>query len=138
MIKFKRLKADELSSEMKYLIQQCSQQTINIGNTRIIEITADEPLVYIIDGVTEQLDEVFDARLEDWHVEATTKGPRLKGRIYGDKKLRFEDGQYVQTSPFVASRTPLKSGDIVQTKTSSYLLGTKLNLSLLGRTLYEM
>ena len=138
MIKFKRLKANELSSEMKYLIQQCSQQTINIGNTRIIEITADEPLVYIIDDVTEQIDECFDAHLEDWHVEMTGKGPRLKGRIFKDKKLRFSDGQCVQTSPFIASRTPLKPGDIVQTKTSAYLLGTKLNLSLLGRTLYEM
>ena len=61
-----------------------------------------------------------DGLLENWFLN----GSIVHGKIYNDRKKRFEDGRSIHTSTIVeASATELAEGVIIETRNSVYLLG---------------
>ncbi|QIG69779.1 hypothetical protein EVB81_210 [Rhizobium phage RHph_I46] len=65
----------------------------------------------------------YTARLEDWGVVEGKN--QLFGNVFEDSKGRFDDGQFVKTSPAFDDPKDLKEGDLVSTKSSVYLLGKR-------------
>lgn len=69
----------------------------------------------------------YDAVLEDWSPLLYDGVAYLYGKIFRDSKGRFADGTDVRTSPLLAMTVEqvksLKKGDIVKTRSSTYLLG---------------
>ena len=63
-------------------------------------------------------------RLENWFIDTISYGaPVIWGELYDDVRNRFKEGQHVHTSSILSSLDNLKTGDIVITENSSYLLG---------------
>ncbi len=61
-------------------------------------------------------------RLEGWSIQQVTKKEFIVwGSVFDDVHKRFFDGQRIHTSG-IKSR-PLKEGDVVETRNSTYLLG---------------
>ncbi|QIG68142.1 hypothetical protein EVB55_207 [Rhizobium phage RHph_Y68] len=65
----------------------------------------------------------YTARLEDWGVIDGKN--QIFGNVFEDSKGRFDDGQYVKTSPSEQNLHLLEEGDVVHTKNSVYLLGKR-------------
>ncbi len=71
----------------------------------------------------------FDACIMDWSLSdiRDSEGenwPVIVGKVWSDKLNRWEDGTPIRTG-IVRSmpKPPLRFGDLIRTKTSSYLLG---------------
>lgn len=68
------------------------------------------------------LDNEYTGRLENWYIQQVTKKEFvIWGNIYEDKADRFFDGCHIHTSGI--KNQHVKSGDIVKTRNSAYLLG---------------
>lgn len=71
----------------------------------------------------------FDACLMSWmicdlHDEKGERWPVILAEVWGDKRGRWSDGTRIRTGVIRSMPAPpLRFGDIVQTKNSSYLLG---------------
>ncbi len=67
-------------------------------------------------------------RLERWHVGMYDEGGEVViwGDVYEDVHGRFNDGTYIHTSGIKAGA--FKEGDVVTTRNSTYLLGTKMEV----------
>jgi hypothetical protein len=64
-------------------------------------------------------------RLENWKVAVRTPdGYTLFGALYEDKEHRFPDGVQVHTSLVHDKLKDPRSGDVVETKNSTYVLGS--------------
>ncbi len=72
------------------------------------------------DESVEEIVPQVDGVLEDW-IAYPFGGSRINGKIYGDSKGRFNDGEVVTTSTVVEG--DIKEGSIVKTRNSSYRLG---------------
>lgn len=60
---------------------------------------------------------LYDAELRDWYKVPYLNGAIYRGRVYNDRKGRFNDGELVSTSYMLAV-----DGDILQTRNSRYKL----------------
>lgn len=70
-----------------------------------------------------------DGTLDNWNVHRFSDGSVLVyGYIKGDKKGRFEDGDYIHTS-YCLDDCVFEEGSIIKTRNSTYLLGSPRNLS---------
>lgn len=74
--------------------------------------------------MTNKLDEtkpiVINGTLRNWTIVVTLDGESMFcGKIYGDTKGRFRDGEYIYTSAIIEGPTPL---GYVMTKNSTYFL----------------
>lgn len=68
--------------------------------------------------------EEFTAKLEYWYTKQISEEQFvICGRIFGDSKQRFRNGETIYTSSIKI--IPLKEGDIVTTRNSTYLLGSE-------------
>ena len=65
------------------------------------------------------MDEMYDGILESWYAICG----QVSGQIYYDSKERFADGTHIRTSTIIAPDGELKSGDVICTKNSTYVLG---------------
>ncbi|MEC7819222.1 MAG: hypothetical protein VX454_11245 [Pseudomonadota bacterium] len=71
----------------------------------------------------------FDACLMGWmicdlHDEKGERWPVILAEVWGDKRKRWSDGTRIRTGVIRSMLAPpLRFGDVVQTKSSSYLLG---------------
>lgn len=72
------------------------------------------------DESVEEVVPQVDGVLENW-IAYPFGGSRINGKIYGDSKGRFNDGDVVTTSSVVEG--DIKEGSIVKTRNSSYRLG---------------
>ena len=85
------------ASAMKYTLERAPKEPMKKKEEKVVE---------------------FDGELRDWTlVPAYGGGIVAKGRIYNDKKGRFEDGEYIHTSVVESVE-----GNIVRTKNSVYEL----------------
>lgn len=67
--------------------------------------------------------------LENWSVENVTEEEfMIWGYVYGDTKGRFYDGQYIHTSGIKYGEA-LDKGSVVNTRNSTYTLGTPFNFA---------
>lgn len=63
-------------------------------------------------------------KLENWHVACPVRGVYiLCGRVFGDTKGRFSDGELIHTSQLHCNYKELKEGGVARTRYSNYLLG---------------
>lgn len=61
------------------------------------------------------------ARIDNWFIS----GGRVHGNIYGDIHGRFKDGEYITTSScYLNQSEPPEQHDLIETKHSTYVLGT--------------
>lgn len=69
----------------------------------------------------EPCDDSGDARatLEGWDIH----GIRLAGRIYGDRRGQYPDGEMIYTGTVKTSVSKLKEGALIRTRNNYYLLG---------------
>lgn len=66
----------------------------------------------------------YNAVLEDWSVVRQGNSTIGYGKIFGDDKNRFNDGEAIVTSSVVTS-SPYVEGNIIRTRNTSYLLGKR-------------
>ena len=66
----------------------------------------------------------YNAVLQDWSVVRQGTSTIGYGRIYGDDKNRFNDGEAIITSS-VVTHGPFVEGNIIRTRNTSYLLGKR-------------
>ena len=64
----------------------------------------------------------FDGVLKAWLIVGFRDGVAIAGRIYGDRKCRFDDGRWIMTSRVITPQEEIGSGRVVQTRNSRYLL----------------
>jgi hypothetical protein len=68
--------------------------------------------VIVLDDIT--------GRIENWVL-----GSIIWGEIHDDKKKRWEDGHFVQTSTITSDKSEIKKGAVISTNNSKYLLGVE-------------
>jgi len=70
-------------------------------------------------------EEAVTGRLENWLVQQVTKKEFvIWGNCHNDVHERWDEGEWIHTSG-IKNRKPVKSGDVVKTRNSTYLLGKK-------------
>lgn len=85
--------------------------TIQELRTRVAELAKAVPVTRVT------------GRLEKWRVQEEEGVDEMVvwGDVYDDIRCRFRDGEYIHTSG--TPRRELKTGDIIVTRNSSYVLG---------------
>lgn len=74
------------------------------------------------------MDKKITGRIEGWFIDQVVKKEFIIwGFIYDDEDKRWVDGTHFHTSGI--KNRPVKEGDVVRTRNSSYKLGKKLKLS---------
>jgi hypothetical protein len=69
----------------------------------------------------------FDAVLREWVIVDFTFESSIVGRVYGDRRQRFPDGRWIITSALVTPLHKIRSGNVVRTANSRYLLSGTVN-----------
>lgn len=65
----------------------------------------------------------YDAVLEDWNPLRPGDSTVIIGKIKGDEKGRYEDGEFIRTSAVIDGS--FEEGNIIKTRNSTYLLGKR-------------